>query len=69
MPIKTFKAELMGRTCISTVVEMPITGEAIYVVKPDEVIQQISIAEVKGHPDMITVAMILAPVSKDKADA
>lgn len=69
MPIKTFKSELLGRTCISTVIEMPVTGEAIYVVKPDEVIEQISIGEVKGHPDMITVAMILAPVSKNKSDA
>ena len=69
MPLKTFKTDLLGRTCISTVIETPVTGEYIYVVKDDEVIKQISIAEVKGHPDMITVAMILAPVSKNKIDA
>ena len=60
MPITTYKTELLGRVCISTIVDLPIKGEAIYVPKPGEVIEQITIAEVKGHPNMVTVAVIIS---------
>ena len=60
MPITTYKTEVLGRSCISSIVELPIRGEAIYVPKDGEVIEQITIGEVKGHPNMVTVAVIIS---------
>lgn len=59
MPLKTFKSEVLGRTCISTIVELPIKGGFSFVPKTNETIEQISISEVKGHEDLITIAMII----------
>lgn len=74
MPLKTYKLELLGRTCISTVVELPVTSEFIYVPKENETITQVSISGVEGHDDIIGVAMIIAtdteePLIEDLPDA
>ena len=60
MSLKTFKSEVLGRTCISTIVELPLKGGFSFVPKDNETITQISISEVEGHKELIAVAMIIA---------
>ena len=60
MALKTYKASLLGRDCISTIIETPHKGEYIYVPKEGEVIEQVSISEVNNHPELITVALIIS---------
>lgn len=60
MPLKTFKSEVLGRTCISTIVELPIKGGFTFVPKTNETIESISISEVEGHNDLINIAMIIS---------
>ncbi len=62
MPIKTYRADIpeLSRTCISTIVELPVTSNMIYVPKAGEHIESVEIAPVKGHANMFSVAIILS---------
>ena len=62
MGIKCYKADIpeLSRTCISTIVELPIDSEKVFVPAHNEVIEQVCIAPVKDHKDMVTVAIVLS---------
>ena len=69
MPIKTFKSEVLGRTCISTIIELPVHKEYIFVPNKGDIITQVSFSGVQGHDDLITVAMIIAKEDTPSIDA
>lgn len=74
MPIKTYRADIpeLSRTCISTIIELPVSSDMIYVPKAGEHIESVEIAPVKGHKDMLSVAIILSTPkahTKDASDA
>lgn len=62
MSIKCYKADIpeLSRTCITTIIELPITNEQVFVPNEGDVIEQVCIGPVKDHKDMVTVAIILS---------
>ena len=68
MGVKCFKCEVpeLKRTCITAIIDYPIDGAHEYIPNKGERIESVSISTVKGHPEIVTLAIML---SKDAADA
>ena len=71
MPLKTYKVDVpeLNRTCITTVVEMPIDSEMYYNVPDNVIVVGVQISPVVNHNDMLSVAIILAKNEKASSDA
>lgn len=67
MPIQTYKVKVpeLNRSCITTVVELPLDSEMYYNVPADCQIVGISISPVKDHSNMLSIGIMIAEPEKE----
>lgn len=71
MAIKCFKCEVpeLNRKCITGIIELPLKEGVQYEPDVAERIVSISVANVEGHPELITLAIMLEHVDTENEDA
>lgn len=71
MAIKCFKCEVpeLNRKCITGIIELPLKEGLQYEPGIDEEIVSISFSPVDGHPELLTIAIMLENIGVELEDA
>ena len=70
MDVKCFKCEVpeLNRKCITGIIELPLKEGLQYKPGIDEEIVYISLAPVDGHPELLTIAIMLENIGVELED-